>query len=203
MHVRFTLITLDPERIDDAVAYLESDGRSRVESDAGNRGMSLQVSPDLAVAVVESFWVSHDAMRESERLEAEVRDKVTHLGLGTAAVERFRLASVSKIAHEQAGAGVRLTWFEADPASLDAAIAGYEDTAVPWLTETDGFVSTTLLVDRRSGRQVSQTVWRDLDALAKSRSAAAAIRVDAVAATNSTVVGLDEYGLLFRSTRTE
>ncbi|MCW2687114.1 MAG: hypothetical protein JWR37_2004 [Mycobacterium sp.] len=203
MHVRFTLITLDPERIDDAVAYLESDGRSRVESDAGNRGMSLQVSPDLAVAVVESFWVSHDAMRESEHLEAEVRDKVTHLGLGTAAVERFRLASVSKIAREQAGAGVRLTWFEADPASLDAAIAGYEDTAVPWLTETDGFVSTTLLVDRRSGRQVSQTVWRDLDALAKSRSAAAAIRVDAVAATNSTVVGLDEYGLLFRSTRTE
>jgi hypothetical protein len=202
MHVRFTLITLDPERIDEAVAYLESDGRSRIESEPGNRGMSLQVAPDLAVAVVETFWVSHDAMRESERVEAVVRDEVLDRGLGTASVERYRLASVSKIAREQAGAGVRLTQFETDPAALDAAIAGYEDTAVPWLTETDGFVSTTLLVDRRSGRQLSQTVWRDVDALAKSRSAAAAIRVD-VAATGSTVVALDEYALVFRSTRTE
>jgi hypothetical protein len=203
MHVRFTLITLDPERIDNAVAYLDSDRRSRIESEPGNRGMSLQVAPDLAVAVVESFWVSHDAMRESERVEAVVHDEVIHRGLGTASEERYRLASVSKVAGEHAGAGVRLTRYETDPATLDAAIAGYEDTAVPWLTETDGFVSAALLVDRRSGRQVSQTVWRDVDALGKSRSAAAAIRVDAVAATGSRVVGLDEYVLVFRSARTE
>jgi quinol monooxygenase YgiN len=203
MHVRFTLITLDPERIDDVVAYLESDGRSRIESEPGNRGMSLQVAPDLAVVIVETFWVSHDAMRESERIEAAARDEAIHLGVGTAAVERYRLASVSKTAREQGGAGVRLTQFQTDPAALDAAIAGYEDTAVPWLTETDGFISASLIVDRRSGRQVSQTVWRDIDALAKSRSAAAAIRVDAVAATDSTVVALDEYVLVFRSARTE
>ena len=203
MHVRCTLITADPDRIDNALAYLESDGRSRVESEPGNRGMSLQVAPDLAVAVMESFWVSHDAMRESEHVEAGWRDEVIHRGPGTAAVERYRLASVSKVAREQAGAGVRLTVYQTDPSALDAAIAGYEDTAVPWLTETDGFVSATLLVDRRSGRQVSQTVWRDIDALAKSRSAAAAIRVDAVAATGSEVVALDVYGLLFRSARTE
>ncbi|MCW2654122.1 MAG: hypothetical protein JWR32_5098 [Mycobacterium sp.] len=203
MHVRFTLLTLDPERVDDAVAYLESDGRTRLESHPGNRGMSLQVASDLAVAVIESFWVSHDAMRESEHLEAPVRDKAIHLGLGTASAQHYRLATVSKIAREQAGAGVRVTRFETNPAALDTAIAGYEDTAVPWLTETDGFVSTTLLVDQRTGRQISQTIWRDIDALAKSRSAAAAIRVDAVAATESTVVALDEYVLAFRSARTE
>jgi hypothetical protein len=203
MHVRFTLMTLDPDRIDHVVAYLESDGCSRIESDPGNRGMSLQVDPDLAVAAVETLWVSHDAMRESERFEAGVRDQVIHLGVGTASVQRYRLASVSKTGREHAGAGVRLTQYETDPAALDDAIAGYEDTAVPWLTETDGFVSAALLVDRRSGRQVSQTVWRDVEALAKSRSAAAAIRVDAVAATGSAVVALDEYVLVFRSARTE
>ena len=90
MHVRYTLITADPERIDDAIAYLASDGRSRLESEPGEKGMSLQVSPDLAVAVLESFWVSHDAMRESERVEAGVRDEAIRLALGTASVERFR-----------------------------------------------------------------------------------------------------------------
>src|SRR6185295_17530819 len=80
MHVRYTLITADPERIDDAIAYLASDGRSRLESEPGEKGMSLQVSPDLAVAVLESFWVSHDAMRESERVEAGVRDEAISLG---------------------------------------------------------------------------------------------------------------------------
>ncbi|MDT5201032.1 MAG: hypothetical protein QOH34_2554, partial [Mycobacterium sp.] len=44
---------------------------------------------------------------------------------------------------------------------------------------------------------------RDIDALVKSRSPAAAIRVDAVAATDSAVVALDEYGLVFRSIRAE
>ena len=199
MHVRYTLITADPERIDDAIAYLASDGRSRLGSEPGEKGMSLQVSPDLAVAVLESFWVSHDAMRESERVEAGVRDEAIRLALGTASVERFGRASVTRVGREEGGAGVRHTVYQTNPAALDEAIAGYEDTAVPWLTETDGFVSAALLVDRRSGRQLSQTIWRDIDALVKSRSPAAALRVDAVAATNSAVVALDEYGLVFRS----
>jgi len=110
---------------------------------------------------------------------------------------------VTRVGREEGGAGVRHTVYQMDPAALDEAIAGYEDTAVPWLTETDGFVSAALLVDHRSGRQLSQTIWRDIDALVKSRSPAAAIRVDAVAATDSAVVALDEYGLVFRSVRAE
>jgi hypothetical protein len=203
MHVRYTLITADPERIDDALAYLASDGRSRLESEPGEEGMSLQVSPDLAVAVLESFWVSHDAMRDSERVEAGVRDEAIRLAHGTASVERFRRASVTRVGREEGGAGVRHTVYQTNTAALDDAIAGYEDTVVPWLTETDGFVSAALLVDHRSGRQLSQTIWRDIDALVKSRSPAAAIRVDAVAATDSAVVALDEYGLVFRSIRAE
>ena len=120
--------------------------------------------------------------------------------VGLAATGR---ASVTRVGREEGGAGVRHTVYQTNPALLDEAIAGYEDTAVPWLTETDGFVSAALLVDHRSGRQLSQTIWRDIDALVKSRSPAAAIRVDAVAATDSAVVALDEYGLVFRSIRAE
>jgi hypothetical protein len=203
MHVRFTLITADPERIDDAVAYLASDGRMRLQSEPGERGMSLQVAPDLAVAVVESFWVSHDALRESEHVEAAVRDEAAQRAVGTASVERFRVASTSRIGREESGAGVRHTVYQTLPSDLDRAVAGYEDTAVPWLIDTDGFVSATVLVDHRTGRQISQTIWHDLDALVKSRSPAAAIRRDAVAATDTSVVGLDEYGLVFRSARDE
>jgi hypothetical protein len=84
MHVRYTLITTDPERTGEAIAYLVSDGRSRLGSEPGENGMSLQASPDLAVAVLESYWASHDAMRDSERAEASVRDTAIRLALGTA-----------------------------------------------------------------------------------------------------------------------
>ena len=56
---------------------------------------------------------------------------------------------MTRVGREEGGAGVRHTVYQMDPAALDEAIAGYEDTAVPWLTETDGFVSAALLVDHR------------------------------------------------------
>jgi hypothetical protein len=80
-------------------------------------------------------------------------------------------------------------------------IAAYEDTTVPWLTETSGFCAQQLYVDRGTGRSISETLWRDPHALAVSRSAAAAVRVDMVAATGSTIRALEEYSLVFASVR--
>jgi hypothetical protein len=54
-----------------------------------------------------------------------------------------------------------------------------------------------LLVHRRTGRGLTETIWRDVDALAASRSRAAAIRADTVAATDAEIRSLEEYRLEF------
>jgi hypothetical protein len=48
-----------------------------------------------------------------------------------------------------------MTRIDFDPRRIDDAVAAYEDTAVPWLTEADAFCSALLLVHRPSGRALT------------------------------------------------
>ena len=81
------------------------------------------------------------------------------------------------------------------------AAAAKAPGTVPWLADTEGFCSTLLFIDRSSGRSMVETVWRDPETLAASRSAAAAIRVDTVRATNCVIRSVEEYQLVFSSAR--
>ena len=56
-------------------------------------------------------------------------------------------------------------------------------------------------IDRRSGRSVIETIWQGPEALAGSRSAAAAVRADSVLATNGVIRAVEEYQLVFSSAR--
>lgn len=201
MHVRLNYIAGDPLRIGDIVKYLESEVRRIVEEQPGNQGMSLAVNAPLGVAVLESFWASDEAMRESERAVAPLRHEMSLRGTATVAVTRLGLASMLRLIRPPAGAGVQRTLMDTPVQDLEEMIAAYEDATVPWLTETSGFCAQQLYVDRGTGRSVSETVWRDPHALAVSRSAAAAVRVDLVSATGSTIRALEEYSLAFTSVR--
>jgi quinol monooxygenase YgiN len=199
-HARLNLMTTDPTRLGDAVQYLEHDARARVEKRPGSLGMSLAVDEERGVAVMASFWVSGDAMRESEKQVAALADEVVRKGAGTLSVERYELASVTRLHRGAPGAGVRITRAERRRDRVDEAVAAYEDTALPWLTESDGFCSAVLFVNRQTGRAVEETVWRDQAALAASRGTAAAVRSETVAATDAEIVALEEYRLVFNTT---
>jgi hypothetical protein len=76
LHVRLNLITADPLLLGESVRYIESQVRPAVESQPGNLGMSLLANPELGVAILESFWVSHDALRDSEKAVAPIRGEL-------------------------------------------------------------------------------------------------------------------------------
>lgn len=201
MHLRLTVLTADPLRLDEGLTFIEEEARPLVEAEPGNLGLSLKADKELGVALVESFWVSGDAMRESDRNVRSTREQASHRIDGTVAVETLQVARVTRIAPWNAGAGVRLMRADADAARLDQVVAAHEDTAVPWLMETEGFCGALLLVHSRTGHLVEETMWVDGDALAGSRSVASAIRVDAVKATDEVVRALAEYTLIFNSAR--
>jgi quinol monooxygenase YgiN len=195
------LITADPLLLGDAVKFIEGEVRPEVESQPGNLGMALQMNAELGVAILESFWVSGDALRASERTVAPARAETVRRATGTVTVERYRVPVFEREAPLLSGEGVRLTRVDVAPSGIEDAVAAFGDTAVPWLADTDGFCSALLLVDRASGHSIVETVWQDQQALAASRSAAAAIRVDTVAATNCAIRAVEEYRLVFSSVR--
>jgi heme-degrading monooxygenase HmoA len=200
-HAELNLITMDPARLGESVSYIETRLRPVIESQPGNLGVSLHKSSQLGVAVLESFWASGDAMRAGERTVAPGRDEAVRRAGGTLAVERYAVPVFEQEGPVRADAGVRLTRMDVEPTAVDDAIEVFGDTAVPWLAETDGCRSLLYLVDPQSGHTISETIWKNADAMAGSRSAAAAARVEAVTSAGCVVRGVEEYTVAFSSAR--
>jgi hypothetical protein len=199
MHVRLNYVAGDPARVGDVVKYVETEGRSPTEDLPGNLGMTLMANHELGAVVVQTFWDSANALRESEKFVAPIRHEMALRGTATVSVEYPEVASFVWLIRPPAGAGVQLTLIQSSPATIEKTIAGYEDITVPWMTDTSGFCGELLLVERGTGRSISQSVWRDAGALAASRSAAAEIRAETATAANSTVLAMEEYSLVFCS----
>ncbi|MFY9889786.1 MAG: hypothetical protein WAK71_15850 [Streptosporangiaceae bacterium] len=199
LHVRFNLLTSDPARLGESVSFIESEVRDRVHSRPGNLGLSLYTNPVLGTAVVQSFWVSGDALRASEQMVSSGRSQAARLAGGTIAVERFQLPVFEREAPLEPGAGLRLTRMDIASFQIEDAVEAYGDIVAPWVAETAGLSSTLLLVDPSPGRAIGESVWRDQQTLAASRGAAAAARADFAASTDCAVRAVEEYGLVFDS----
>jgi len=180
IHVLLNLITADPALLGDSIGYMESEVRPAVESQQGSLGTSLLANPELGVAILESFWASGDALRDSETMAAPSRREAAQRARAKVTIERYQVPVFEQEAFSDAGVGVRLTRMDVQPSAamdvplsaVEDAIATFGDTAVPWLAETDGFCSALLFVDWASGHSIAQTVWRDPQALAATRNAA-------------------------------
>ncbi len=201
LHAGLNLITVNPLRLDESMKYLVTEAGPQAERLSGNLGMSLHVNTELGIEVLETFWVSDDALRAGERVIAPKRDEAVRRATGTITIEHYAVPVFEQEAPVAAGAGVRLTRIDVAPSRAEDAIEVFGDTMVPWLADTKGFCRALYLVDRGSGRSVSETVWQDARALASSRSAAAAIRAEAVAAAGGVIRAVEEYTLVFNSVR--
>jgi hypothetical protein len=203
LQARFQLITADPLRLADVLKFIETEVRPQTENREGSLGMSLYAKPEAGVAVLQSFWATHDMLQLNEnRGLPDFADALRPAG-GTATLERYR---VPVFEWDRDGlldprAGLRLTRMEVEPSKADDAVEAYGDTVVPALAETEGFVGSLLLADQDTGHLVGEGVWREPQALAGSRSAEAAIRLELVESTGCVIRAVDEYGLVFSSVR--
>jgi hypothetical protein len=203
LQARFHLITADPLRLADVLKFIETEVRPDTENRQGSLGMSLYANPEVGVAVLESYWATHEMLVLNEnRGLPDLRD-ATRRAAGTVSLERYR---VPVFEWDWEGpldprAGLRLTRIETEPPKADDAVEAYGDTVVPALAETEGFIGSLLLAGQGTGQLISEAIWRDPQALAGSRSAAAAARVDMVESTGCVIRAVDEYGLVFSSAR--
>jgi hypothetical protein len=201
LQTRFNLITADPDRLADAVRYIRAEVRPAVEALHGSMGMSLYTDPEVGVAVLESFWASREALIHSEQIAAPRRSDAVKRAKGTVSVERYRVPVFEREAPLDTGAGLRLTRMDVKVSRVEDAVESYGATAVPWLAETEGFCGALLLMDWSTGHSISETIWDSPKALAASRSAAAAVRVETVKSTGCVIRAVEEYDLVFNSAR--
>jgi hypothetical protein len=203
LQARFHLITADPLRLAEVLKFIETDVRPETENRQGSLGMSLYANPDVGTAVLESFWATREMLLLNENKGLpDFRDALRHAA-GTVRVERYR---VPVFEWDWEGpldprAGLRLTRVEIDPSQADDAVEAYGDTVVPALAETEGFVGSLLLAGQGTGQLISEAIWRNPQALAASRSAAAAARVAMVESAGGVIRAVEEYGLVFNSAR--
>jgi heme-degrading monooxygenase HmoA len=201
MYVRMNMLAGDPARLDEAARYLEGSVRPHVEGQPGNRGIAFMAKADLGVCVVASYWDSLDAMTASEQEVQVSRKEMTELTRGTVTVEHYEVPVFVRRSRPQAGATARLTRIECNPASLDAAIDEFRNTAVPALMDMPGMCSTQWMADRATGRCIVVTAWEDMEALAAGRSRVATLRADQAAVSHLQVRSVEEYNLVFSSVR--
>jgi len=195
------MITADPQKLGDSIKFIETEVRPQVDSQPGSLGTALYTNPGPGLAILESLWASEDAMAASEHHLGPTRRAAVERAAGTVSVERYQVPVFELEAPVHGGAGLRLTRMDFEPAAVEDAVEAYGDTAVPWLADTDGFCSTLLLVDDQTGHAISETLWRNSEALAATRSVAAAVRVETVTATGCVIRAVEEYGLVSTSAR--
>jgi hypothetical protein len=200
MHVRFNLITADPDRLGDALKYIESEVFPEVESQPGSLGLSLYKDHQLGLGILQSVWASGDSLHASEHMASPARAEAVRRAAGTVSVERYQLPVFEQDARPWPGAAMRLIRMDVEPSELEDAVAAYGDTAVAEFAETEGFRSALLLVDPLSGHCISETIWANAEHLAASGSVAAEVRAD-LADDGYIIRGVQEYELVYSTAR--
>lgn len=213
LQVELSLISADPGLLGDPIRYIEATFRPAAERLTGNLGMALHADRESGALVLESFWASRDELVGSENIATPGLAEEVRRGNGTVAARLYEVPVFVLEGYSSAGEAVQLAWMDVEPSMplaagavassadrevmVEDAIASFGDSAVPSLADADGFRGAMLYADWGSGHLVSETIWRDAQALAASRSAAVAAE-----ATGCEIRDTHEYRLLFSTART-
>jgi heme-degrading monooxygenase HmoA len=201
MFVRTVYATGDPAQIDTAIRALNSQGRDLLEERPGYRGAGIFVDRTLGKLLAVSWWESEEARRNSDVVMRERRGALLEPFAATTSVDNYEAVVFHTVRQPAAGGGLRLSRLELDPADTDLLADTFRASVVPRLEALPGLARTSLLVDRERGRAVVGALFVDRESMAASRGAHAAARHEGAAKAHVSVVGLEEFEVVFTDVR--
>jgi hypothetical protein len=169
MYARSTTIQAQTSSIDDGIAHVRDTVMGALEGLDGFIGMSLLVDRQSGRCIATSAWETEEAMRASAEAVRPVRDRAVEIFGGTAEVEEWEIAALHRDHRSAEGACVRATWVKIDPGQIDQGIEFYKTTILPALEDLEGFCSSSLMVDRASGRGVACSTFDSFEALERDK----------------------------------
>lgn len=171
MYVRTAEVRGDPARIDDGTSIVREAIFPLITGMDGCLGMSLLTDHDSGRCIATTAWQSEDAMLASDAAVRPLRERAEEaLGSsGPSAVHQWEVAVVHRDHASPDGSCAHLTWMTCDPSAVDHAVDLHRMVALAQLQDLGGFCSTSLMVDRETGRVVATDVFDSSTSIAACR----------------------------------
>jgi heme-degrading monooxygenase HmoA len=143
----------------------------------GYVGISLLVDRESGRCIITAAYETEDAMRAAADKANQLRNQATEKFSGNVEkIEEWEIGVLHRDHQSAGGACVRATWIKVPPDQADRAIEFYKDSVLPSLEDLEGFCSSSLLIDRSSGRGVSSTTFDSREAMERNREQAKELR---------------------------
>lgn len=202
MYARSTTINAQPSAIDSGVAHLRDEVMPQLQGLDGFVGMSLLTDWESGRCIVVTAWESQDAMNAVAEQVRPIREKATQMFSGGApTVDEWDIAILHRARQMPEGACARVTWGHVDPAHADAAIEHFKMNIVPDSEALEGFCSTSLLVNRNTGRGVACTTFDSREAMERNRDGARTMKQMRMKETGAAELDEAEFDVAFAHLR--
>jgi quinol monooxygenase YgiN len=193
---RSTTIQARPESIDEGIAHVTNEVLPALQAMDGCVGLSLLVDRATGRCIATSAWQSEDAMRASADSVLPVRDRAAErFGASGTTVEEWEIAVLHRDHTALEGACARSTWLQLEPSRIDGAIDIFKNVALPQTETVEGFCSSSLLVNRASGRAVTTMTYDSKARLDSSRERAQEIRTSGTQQAGAEILEVSEFEL--------
>jgi hypothetical protein len=145
-----------------------------------------------------AYWDSEEAMKNARaRVRPQAETITSQTGSKIVDDHEFEIAVLERIQPPKAGAFVRVTTVEADPAKVADGVANFKEKVVPAIRAQTGARTALLLINRKTGRTMSASGWNSEQDLRKSEPAVTALRDEAIKKVGGKSGNVEVFEVLF------
>jgi len=175
MYVRTLYITADPADVGSALDVIAKAVPGMMAEQAGFHGIGIFADRAVGKIITGSWWEDEKALKESDAKLRDRRMEMLAPFVSTIAAANMEAVAYTRPASATSG-GIRLVRFALDPKKADDLVQLFKKNALPRMQTIDGFEGASLLLDREHHMASIGVIFRDMEALAASRSPQAAAR---------------------------
>jgi len=195
MYARSTTIQGDRGAIDTLIAFVRDEVMSTITAMDGSVGLSLLIDRETGRCIATSSWETAEARDASFEKLAALRSRGGEILGGTVQTDDWEIALMHREHRVTDDSCCRVTWAQYDASNIDRGVDYFRDTVLPSLEEVDGFCSTSLMIDRSTGRACGTTVFDSRAALEASRERAGEMRQTATERAGTGFTDIAEFEL--------
>jgi quinol monooxygenase YgiN len=195
MYARSTTFHGDPQKLEDAIAYVRDDVMPTVQQMSGCVGLSMLCDRESGRCIVTTAWADDTAMRATEQSVRSMRERASEIMGGDMEVSEWEIAILHRMREAPEGACTRVTWTHGDPAEADRVIDTVRMALLPRLEDLDGFCSVSVLMNRNNGMSALAATYESREAMARTREATGALRDEFTQQLGTEVTDVAEFEL--------
>jgi heme-degrading monooxygenase HmoA len=198
MYVRLVTVR-GASRIDEAVNFIKDTVLPDLRQQKGFSSINLAGDRSAGVMMVLTVWETEADRDSSEGLSEKARAQTLEIVGGELTVDRFeQLLWEAGSTPPAPGAKLHIRPAKMDPATVDGNQQFYEQTVLPAIKATPGFMGVRQLINRETGEGSVGTVWADEASLQAALQKSEERRP--LAATRGVELGHDQVlDVLFRA----